>query len=526
MATATSTRRLERIPIDKIVTGLNVRGDATPDPDLVASVKANGILQPPTVTPVDDGNYEVVIGHRRANAAALAGQKDLEAIVVDAAMAEDVRLIDQLTENDQRLQLTDAERAGGYKQLELFSVSPAQIARRLGVKRDRVDTILTVAGNEHATKAVAEFGIPLDQAAEIVAFADDKGATNKLIAAAESSPASFAHTLRQVREEVDLKTEKARLHTELEAAGVTRLKDVTYSGDRPSDDNAQWLRSWATAAAPTVELTVADLTKEQTAARVVTGWGLRPDGSPGNWPSIQYFVLNPEGNGFVKLQYETTVPSRDLSPEEAERREAQRIESEKADQHRAALESARQVRTEWLTTVLQRAKLPEYYGLLAWTLTYNGYLSDEGEVSINVVNLLGLPHPDDFDPGDAADLLRGRIGEDTKFAPRMILAILFDHCESEIAPRWHHPDELDITYLETLAAWGYGLSDAENNLITRPKQTPPMTRTRPGTPNDRRQRLRPHHQHRAGSLRTTTRLGPALQSQRGLLAPTLEQPQQ
>jgi ParB family chromosome partitioning protein len=468
-STTAPTRRLERIPIDKIVTGLNVRGDATPDADLIASVKANGILQPPTVTPVDDGNYEIVIGHRRANAAALAGQKDLEAIVVDAAMAEDVRLIDQLTENDQRLQITDAERAGGYKQLELFSVSPAQIAKKLGVKRDRVDTILKVAGNEHASKAVAEFGIPLDQAAEIVEFANDQAATNKLIAAAEANPASFAHTLKQVREDVALKNDKARLHTELETAGVIRMKDVTWSGENPSDDRAKELRSWAKADTPTEALVPADLTKEQTAARVYVGWSERPDGTYGNWPSIQYFVLDPESHGFVAKIYDNGIPQRELSKEELAAQEARRIVEERAQEYRAALDSARGVRGQWLSTVLQRTKLPEYSPLLAWMFTYSGYFTDELEIPVNVVNLLGIPHPDDFDPSDAQQLIITRLQEDVKLAPRLILAVLINHCEDEITPRWRAADELEITYFEALAGWGYGLSDAEKQRIDEAK---------------------------------------------------------
>ena len=41
--------------------------------EMVASVKAHGIIEPITVVALDDGRYQIVTGHRRYSAAKLAG---------------------------------------------------------------------------------------------------------------------------------------------------------------------------------------------------------------------------------------------------------------------------------------------------------------------------------------------------------------------------------------------------------------------------------------------------------------------
>ena len=49
--------------------------------DMVESIKEYGVLVPIIVRPVENGNYEIVSGHRRHHDAVLAGQEELPAIV-------------------------------------------------------------------------------------------------------------------------------------------------------------------------------------------------------------------------------------------------------------------------------------------------------------------------------------------------------------------------------------------------------------------------------------------------------------
>lgn len=466
---AAPTRTLERIPVDKITTGLNVRTDATPDDALVASIKANGILQPPTVVHLDNGDYEIVIGHRRANAAAKAGLKEIDALVIPAALAEEIRLVEQIVENEQRQNLTDAERAGGYKRLELFSISPAQIATRLGVKRDRVDVVLKVTGNEVAAAAVAEHGVPLDLAAQMVEFSDDKTAIKKLTDTATNEPARFDHVVAAVRREVELKAHKAKLQAELEATGVRRLKTVTgYMYGAPADEpTAVAITSLGHPDDPTRKLTFADIAgKEYAAGRVREEW-MTPEGEDRSrqWAHIEYFVVDPDAHGIPRLKHE--APVYELSPEQIAANE-ERAQREREHQERVAkIKEAATVRAAWLQQMLQRTNLPDHHaGLTLWTLTTLGVYFEPHEIQPGVLDLLGITHPaEDFDEADAADLLWTRTNETPKTAERAVFAIMLNALENAMSAHWRDEKTLDSVYLGTLEGWGYGLSDIEEELV-------------------------------------------------------------
>jgi len=49
--------------------------------DLVESIKSNGVLTPVIVRPDDEGNYEMISGHRRLHAAKSAGLNVIPAII-------------------------------------------------------------------------------------------------------------------------------------------------------------------------------------------------------------------------------------------------------------------------------------------------------------------------------------------------------------------------------------------------------------------------------------------------------------
>jgi len=71
-----------KVPIDLIVPNpYNPRVVTKPDPALVASVRAHGIIEPLVVRPLGDGRYEIVAGERRYRAALEAGLTEVPVVV-------------------------------------------------------------------------------------------------------------------------------------------------------------------------------------------------------------------------------------------------------------------------------------------------------------------------------------------------------------------------------------------------------------------------------------------------------------
>ena len=81
--------------------------------DLVESVKSYGVLSPVIVRPKDNGEYEMIAGHRRKKASELAGKDNIKCIVQD--VTDDEAIILMVDSNLQREQLLPSEKAFAYK---------------------------------------------------------------------------------------------------------------------------------------------------------------------------------------------------------------------------------------------------------------------------------------------------------------------------------------------------------------------------------------------------------------------------
>jgi ParB family transcriptional regulator, chromosome partitioning protein len=109
--------------------------------ELVASIRAQGIIQPLVVTPEGEG-YAIIAGERRWRAAHKAG---LEAVpVVVRQVADDRELLElALVENLQRSDLNPIEEAEAYAALqEKFGLSQEEVAGRVGKARTTVTNAL------------------------------------------------------------------------------------------------------------------------------------------------------------------------------------------------------------------------------------------------------------------------------------------------------------------------------------------------------------------------------------------------
>ena len=110
--------------------------------ELAASIKAQGLMQPILVRPVNgDGRYEIIAGERRFRAAQIAGLTEVPVLVKDvddqaaAAMA--------LIENIQREDLNPLEEAQGIHRLITdFNFTHEQAAGAVGRSRSAVSNLL------------------------------------------------------------------------------------------------------------------------------------------------------------------------------------------------------------------------------------------------------------------------------------------------------------------------------------------------------------------------------------------------
>lgn len=83
-----SEEKIVQLDIDKLVDyrkgniGQNRYSDADME-DLIESIKNNGVIQPATVRPIENGMYEIILGHHRRDASLLAGLDQLPCVIRD-----------------------------------------------------------------------------------------------------------------------------------------------------------------------------------------------------------------------------------------------------------------------------------------------------------------------------------------------------------------------------------------------------------------------------------------------------------
>lgn len=121
----------------------NPRKDLGDLSELTESIKVNGIFQNLTVTPRPEGGYTVIIGHRRMEAAKLAGLTELPCAVVD--MDAKTQLSTMLLENMQRSDLTLYEQAQGFQLMFDLGMSEKEIADKSGFAVATVKKRLKIA---------------------------------------------------------------------------------------------------------------------------------------------------------------------------------------------------------------------------------------------------------------------------------------------------------------------------------------------------------------------------------------------
>ena len=108
--------RVQSLPLDRLMPFPNHPFKVLDDEKMqetVESIKERGVLVPILVRPTNDGNFEIVSGHRRHHASLLAGKTEIPAIVRE--MDDDTAILLMVDSNLQREELLPSEKAFAYK---------------------------------------------------------------------------------------------------------------------------------------------------------------------------------------------------------------------------------------------------------------------------------------------------------------------------------------------------------------------------------------------------------------------------
>ena len=163
------------VSIDKIVEDPeNERKTFANMDDMVASVKANGIIEPPTVTPIDAGRYKIATGHRRFRAAKLAGLEQIE-ILIRAPEEGTQRRIKSLISNIQRENVPPLELAESIKALIDTGLKQEQVGEQIGKDKAWISAVLRLLDLPDEAKAAvvrAEFPVSMDSLTRIARLDD------------------------------------------------------------------------------------------------------------------------------------------------------------------------------------------------------------------------------------------------------------------------------------------------------------------------------------------------------------------
>lgn len=123
--------------------------------ELADSIKAQGLVQPIVVRPVDNGRYEIIAGERRWRASKLAGLNTVPALVRDVTDRSAIAMA--LIENIQRENLNPMEEANALHRLrEEFSMTHQEAAEAVGRSRAAVSNLLRLRNLNDDVKRLVE----------------------------------------------------------------------------------------------------------------------------------------------------------------------------------------------------------------------------------------------------------------------------------------------------------------------------------------------------------------------------------
>lgn len=150
--------------------------------ELIASVRAHGVLQPILVRPVEGGRYEIVAGERRWRAAQAARLHEIPAVVRDLSDREALEAA--LVENLQRQDLNALEEADAFKRLiDEFGHTQEVVAQALGKSRAHIaNTIRLLALPDEVKRMLARRELEAGHARALLGAADPVALAKRIVA--------------------------------------------------------------------------------------------------------------------------------------------------------------------------------------------------------------------------------------------------------------------------------------------------------------------------------------------------------
>jgi ParB family transcriptional regulator, chromosome partitioning protein len=150
--------------------------------ELADSIKAQGLIQPILVRPVENGKYEIIAGERRWRAAQLAGLTQVPVVI--RAVPDKSALAMALIENIQREDLNPLEEATGIQRLvDEFDMTHDAAAQAVGRSRSAVTNLLRLL---NLSKAVQDL---------LMQGKIEMGHARALLAVSGSRQAELAHQI-------------------------------------------------------------------------------------------------------------------------------------------------------------------------------------------------------------------------------------------------------------------------------------------------------------------------------------------
>lgn len=465
--------QIEKIPAAAVVIDPNVRTSVGVDKSFVSSIRVLGFQQHPVGYRGEDGNVHITVGQRRISAALEIGWPVIPIVIkpkrdAENDRAEELRLLEQIAENEQRLPLTPAELANGYKKLALLGVSEDQIARKTNTGKGNVKTALTVSDSEAALAAAASHPITLEQAAVIAEFDGDDRAIAELNEVAATNPAQLDHAAEQIRNRRLDDEAIASLRAKAEKAGAEVVDSFSSCG-------AHEIRElWRADDDTKTRLTLPDVQLAGYTGFVAIirryGWGAALGKNRGY--DIVWGLKDWKAQGLTT--YGDRAP---LTDAEKDARRQKRID-------KAEMIAATEVRRRWIRDDLlnaSRKHLPDdsiaWIARELWKLPGTLRPSYGNSDTLALTELLGI-EPDNS-TGVAHDPITGTYvsGTDQKALTllttdknplRIALAMAIARTEDVVGnPKGDAfgQDPRAATYLEQLQAWGYVLAPVEERMV-------------------------------------------------------------
>lgn len=479
----------------ELVLEVNTRTEVHLDPHFCASVRDRGVREPISVYRRDDGDGSSVLvvrkGQRRTLAALKAGLARVRVLIEPQPTTADTdteperarrthdaeRIIDQLTENQHRADISDAEQVTAHQQLLGLGMSAAQIARTTRTPAKRVRQTTAVAGSDRAIEIGARYDLDLVQMSVIAEFSDDDDAVAQLTETALQRPHQLAHTAQRLRDTRAERALCAELEDQLRGAGATVL-----GRDDARHDTAMTLaRLRPCADDPSGTELTEDAHRDCPGhAATVT---VRFDFDQGKTAHTLWVCTDPATHGHAERYDRPSSSQKPAAPagetdeqrqaREDREREAAREARRTVIANNKAWESAQVVRRDWLRELFARKAAPKGAAIVVAAEFAQGdhdlrRAMETGNALAST--LLGLSDAGGVygyysgRPNPIAEAARSSsAARATMLALALVLAAYEDGTTRD---SWRNPTPATRRYFAQLRDWGYALADVEQLVLT------------------------------------------------------------